>query len=95
MPGSTPVHLRDANNAPVTRENPIPVGDAPFAPVGAHGTSSALATGSTVTQIVIYKDTGTASTSRLIAREDTVSTPTNGGTMILQWDNGPLKIFKL
>lgn len=58
-------------------------------------TSGTLATGSTVTQIVIYKDTGTASTSRLIAREDVPSTPTNGGTIQITWDNGANKIFKL
>lgn len=54
-----------------------------------------LATGDTVTQIVIYKDTGTAATSQLIAREDVTSTPTNGGTVTLTWDNTANKIFKL
>lgn len=54
-----------------------------------------ITTGSTVTQIVIYKDSGTASTSQLIAREDVTSTPTNGGTITLTWDTGANKIFKL
>jgi hypothetical protein len=58
-------------------------------------TSAALTTGSTITQIVIYKDTGTAGTSQLIAREDVTSTPTNGGTISLTWDSGASKIFKL
>jgi len=53
--------------------------------------------GSQVTQIVVYKDTGTASTSQLIARIDTATglpvTP-NGGNITINWDatNG---IFKL
>ena len=58
-------------------------------------TSASIATGSTITQIVIYKDTGTASTSPLIAREDVPSTPSNGGTVTLTWDTGANKIFKL
>ena len=61
----------------------------------ANVTSGNLAGGSTITQIVIYKDTGTASTSQLIAREDVTSTPTNGGTITIQFDTGQNKIFKL
>jgi hypothetical protein len=61
----------------------------------ANVTFAAIATGSTVTQIVIYKDTGTAGTSQLIAREDVTSTPTNGGTISITWDTGSNKIFKL
>lgn len=48
--------------------------------------------------VVIYQDTGTASTSRLIALIDTATglpvTP-NGGDIIVQWSNGADKIFKL
>lgn len=55
-------------------------------------------TGSAVGYIVIYKDTGTPSTSRLIACIDTATglpvTP-NGGDIIIQWDNGSNKIFRL
>jgi hypothetical protein len=58
-------------------------------------TTGTLTTGSTITQLVIYKDTGVAGTSQLIAREDTVSTPTNGGTITIQWDSAANKIFKL
>jgi hypothetical protein len=59
-------------------------------------TSASIATGSTITQIVIYKDTGNPATSQLIAREDVPSaTPTNGGTVTLSWDSGVNKIFKL
>jgi hypothetical protein len=58
-------------------------------------TSAALATGSTVTQLVMYKDTGSASSSPLIARVDVPSTPTNGGTVTVNFDSGANKIFKL
>lgn len=56
-------------------------------------------TGSTVESIVIYKHTGTESTSRLIAYIDSASsglpaTP-NGQDITIQWDNGTNKIFKL
>ncbi len=56
-------------------------------------------TGSSVEALVIYKDTGTASTSPLIAYIDTVSsglpvTP-NGGNITITWDNGANKIFAL
>ncbi len=46
----------------------------------------------------IYKDTGSAATSPLIALFDTaVGLPvsTNGGDIIIAWDNGANKIFKL
>jgi len=55
-------------------------------------------TGPSIEAIVIYKDTGTDSTSPLIAYIDTATglpiTP-NGGDIIVTWDNGPNKIFKL
>lgn len=54
--------------------------------------------GASIEAIVIYKDTGTPSTSPLIAYIDTATglpiTP-NGGDIIVTWDNGPNKIFKL
>lgn len=56
-------------------------------------------TGASIEAIVIYKHTGTASTSRLICYIDTASaglpvTP-NGGDITVTWDNGANKIFKL
>jgi hypothetical protein len=48
--------------------------------------------------LVIYKDTGTAGTSNLIAVIDSATglplTP-NGGDVTVQWDSGSNKIFKL
>jgi hypothetical protein len=56
-------------------------------------------TGNTVEALVIYKDTGNAATSPLLAYIDTVSsglpvTP-NGGNIVVAWDSGSNKIFKL
>ena len=55
-------------------------------------------TGASIEAIVLYKDTGTDSTSPLIAFIDTATglplTP-NGGDIIVTWDNGANKIFKL
>ncbi len=48
--------------------------------------------------LVIYKHTGTESTARLLAKIDTATglpvTP-NGGDIVVQFDNGANKIFKL
>jgi hypothetical protein len=48
--------------------------------------------------IILYKDTGTAGSSALIACIDTATglpvTP-NGGDITVAWDNGANKIFKL
>lgn len=55
-------------------------------------------TGSAASYIVIYQDSGTDSTSRLIAIIDTATglpiTP-NGGDINVTWDTGASKIFKL
>lgn len=57
-----------------------------------------LVTGDQAEALVIYKHTGTESTSNLIAYIDTATglpvTP-NGGDITVQWDNGANKIFKL
>lgn len=54
--------------------------------------------GSQVTQIVIYKDTGSGATSPLIARIDSATglpvTPF-GGDITITWDSGSNKIFAL
>ena len=55
-------------------------------------------TGPSIEAIVIYIDTGTESTSPLVAFIDTATglpiTP-NGGDLIVTWDNGVNKIFKV
>lgn len=54
--------------------------------------------GASIEAIVIYKDTGAENTSPLIAYIDTATglpiTP-NGGDIIVTWDNGTNKIFKV
>lgn len=54
--------------------------------------------GPSIEAIVIFSDTGTESTSPLIAWIDTATglpiTP-NGGDIIVTWDNGTNKIFKV
>lgn len=61
-------------------------------------TWSAVGTGAACAYIIIYKDTGVAGTSRLIAYIDTATglpvTP-NGGDITVTWDSGANKIFKL
>lgn len=59
---------------------------------------TAVAAGAAVQYLVIWKDTGVANTSPLIALIDTATglpvTP-NGGDITIQWDAGASKIFKL
>jgi hypothetical protein len=54
--------------------------------------------GASIEAIILYKDTGVEGTSPLIAYIDTATglpiTP-NGGDIIVTWDNGTNKIFKL
>ena len=54
--------------------------------------------GAQVTALIIYIDTGTATTSRLVAFLDNVTnlpfTP-NGGDVTITWDNGANRIFAL
>lgn len=56
-------------------------------------------TGTSVNAIVLYKDTGVAGTSPLIAYIDTASAGLpvvpNGGAIAVAWDNGTNKIFKI
>lgn len=58
----------------------------------------AIASGSTIGSVFIYKHTGTASTSPLLMRfTDVVGLPlpTNGAGILLQWSNGAAKIVSL
>jgi hypothetical protein len=58
----------------------------------------AAVTGSASGALVIYKDTGTTTTSPLIAYIDSATglpvTP-NGGDITITWDTGSNKVFKL
>jgi hypothetical protein len=62
-------------------------------------TFTAVAAGSTVVGLVLYKDTGVAATSPLIAFIDSVASglpvATNGGNIVIAWDNGANKILKV
>jgi hypothetical protein len=58
----------------------------------------AVTSGSTISYILLYKDTGTASTSQLIALYDTaVGLPfaTSGAEITIKIDSGANKLFKL
>lgn len=61
-------------------------------------TFSAVASGAAATAILLFNDTGSAATSRLIGFIDGATglpvTP-NGGDINVTWDNGANKIFKL
>ena len=64
----------------------------------ADDTTFTSVTGSSIEALVIYLDTGTENTSTLIAYIDTATglpiTP-NSGDIIVTWDNGTNKIFRL
>lgn len=61
-------------------------------------TNLVAVTGASAEALVIYKDSGSGATSWLVAYIDTATglpfTP-NGGDVLIQWDNGANKIFKL
>ncbi len=61
-------------------------------------TFTAVTSGSTVKAVVLWKDTGTPSTSPLLVYIDTITgfpLATNGGDITITWDNGSYKIFSL
>ena len=96
---STHEYLSDISSSariagPVTLTSKSTVGGAAD---GADITFTSVA-GASIEAIVIYKDTGAEATSPLIAYIDTATglpiTP-NGGDIIVTWDNGTNKIFKL
>lgn len=58
----------------------------------------AVTAGDTFEAVVIYKDTGVAGTSPLLAYIDTITgfpLASNGGDITVQWDSGTYKIFSL
>lgn len=59
---------------------------------------TAVASGSTAKAVVLYKDTGVAGSSPLLAYIDVITgfpLATNGGDIAVVWDNGASKIFAL
>ena len=57
-----------------------------------------LVSGVTIEAIILYKHTGVEGTSRLIAYIDVATglpTLPNGADIVVVWDNGVLKIFRL
>lgn len=61
-------------------------------------TFPAVPTGAACAHIILYKDTGTSSTSPLIGCVDTATNlpvSPNGGDITIGWDNGASKIYKL
>lgn len=59
---------------------------------------SRVAAGGTVKAVVLFKDTGEAATSPLLAYIDAVTgfpVATNGADIAVQWDSGTFKIFSL
>jgi hypothetical protein len=61
-------------------------------------TFTAVMAGDTAKAVVLYKDTGVAGTSPLLAYIDVLTgfpMSTNGGDIVIQWDNGASKIVAL
>jgi hypothetical protein len=56
---------------------------------------TAVPSGAALDFIIVWKDTGTASTSPLVVYFDGFSVTPNGGDITAQWDNGTNRIFKL
>lgn len=57
-----------------------------------------VAAGATAKAVVLFKDTGEAGTSPLLAYIDTITgfpVATNGSNVTVQWDSGAFKIFSL
>ena len=59
---------------------------------------TAVTAGATAKYVALYKDSGVAGTSYLIALYDTITNfpvSTNGGNIEIKWDDGPNKLFAL
>lgn len=61
----------------------------------ADATFTAVSAGAALDFLVVWKDTGSAATSPVIAYFDGISVTPNGGDITVVWDNGTNKIFKL
>lgn len=58
-------------------------------------TFPAVSNATAVSAVLIYKDTGVEATSAIIVRLEFTALTPNGGDIIVAWDNGTNKIFKV
>lgn len=61
----------------------------------ADDTNMTAVTGDQFEGILLYLHTGTDSTSKLVCLIDVTATTPNGGDILVQWDNGTNKIFRI
>ena len=52
-------------------------------------------TGPSIEAVILYKDTGNAATSPLLAYLDGISILPQGNDLVVVWDQGPYRIFSL
>lgn len=81
--------VQDASSALASRTITSGVFDA------ADATFTAVASGAALDFIVVWKDTGTGSTSPVVLYVEGFSVTPNGGDITASWDNGASKIFAL
>lgn len=58
-------------------------------------TNMVAVTGDQFEHILLFNDTGTPATSRLVCLIDVAATTPNGGDILVQWDSGASKIFRI
>jgi hypothetical protein len=61
----------------------------------ADDTNMAAVTGDQFEHILLYLHTGSDATAKLVCLIDVTATTPNGGYILIQWDNGTNKIFKI
>jgi hypothetical protein len=61
----------------------------------ADDTNMVAVSGDQFEHILLYLHTGSDATARLISLIDVTATTPNGGDILIQWDNGASKIFRI
>lgn len=61
----------------------------------ADDTNMAAVTGDQFEHILLYLHTGSDATAKLVCLIDVTATTPNGGDILIQWDNGASKIFRI
>ena len=61
----------------------------------ADDTNMTAVTGDQFEHILLFLHTGSDATARLISLIDVTATTPNGGDILIQWDNGASKIFRI